>query len=69
MKKRCHEVGALLILDEIQTGIGRTGKFWGFENYNVEPDIIITGKGLGGSMPIGAFISSAEIMKNIESYS
>jgi len=58
VKERCKEVGALLILDEIQTGIGRTGKFWGFENYNVIPDIIITGKGLGGGMPIGAFIAS-----------
>ena len=58
VKERCQEVGALLILDEIQTGIGRTGKFWGFENYNVIPDIIITGKGLGGGMPIGAFIAT-----------
>ena len=62
VKQRCLEVGALLILDEIQTGIGRTGTFWGFENYNVTPDIIITGKGLGGGMPIGAFISSFEKM-------
>ena len=62
VKQRCTEVGALLILDEIQTGIGRTGKFWGFQNYNVIPDIIITGKGLGGGMPIGAFISSFENM-------
>ncbi|WP_445747375.1 aspartate aminotransferase family protein [Polaribacter sp.] len=62
VKKRCEEVGALLILDEIQTGIGRTGTFWGFENYNVIPDIIITGKGLGGGMPIGAFIASFEHM-------
>lgn len=62
VKQRCKEVGALLILDEIQTGIGRTGKFWGFENYNVIPDIFITGKGLGGGMPIGAFISSFEVM-------
>ena len=62
VKKRCQEVGALLILDEIQTGIGRTGTFWGFENYNVIPDIIITGKGLGGGMPIGAFIASFEHM-------
>ena len=59
---RCKQVGALLILDEIQTGIGRTGTFWGFENYNLSPDIIITGKGLGGGMPIGAFISSKEHM-------
>ncbi len=62
VQKRCNEVGALLILDEIQTGIGRTGTFFGFENYNCIPDIIITGKGLGGGMPIGAFISSKEIM-------
>lgn len=62
VQKRCNEVGALLILDEIQTGIGRTGTFFGFENYNCVPDIIITGKGLGGGMPIGAFISSKEIM-------
>lgn len=62
VKQRCKEVGALLILDEIQTGVGRTGTFWGFENYNVNPDIVITGKGLGGGMPIGAFISSKEIM-------
>ena len=62
VKKRCKKVGALLILDEIQTGIGRTGTFWGFDNYNVIPDIIITGKGLGGGMPIGAFISSFENM-------
>ncbi|MDY0779391.1 aspartate aminotransferase family protein [Tenacibaculum sp. IB213877] len=66
VKQRCDEVGALLILDEIQTGIGRTGTFWGFENYNVVPDIIITGKGLGGGMPIGAFISSYEIMNTLK---
>ena len=60
--QRCKEVGALLILDEIQTGIGRTGKFWGFENYNVNPDIIITGKGLGSGMPIGAFIANTHHM-------
>jgi len=62
VKDKCEEVGALLILDEIQTGIGRTGKLFGFENYNVVPDIIVTGKGLGGGMPIGAFISSHTIM-------
>lgn len=62
VQKRCKEVGALFILDEIQTGIGRTGTFFGFENYNCVPDIIITGKGLGGGMPIGAFISSFKIM-------
>lgn len=68
VKQRCEEVGALLILDEIQSGIGRTGKFWGFENYNVTPDIIITGKGLGGGMPIGAFIASFEVMDCLKEY-
>ncbi len=62
VKNRCKKVGALLILDEVQSGNGRTGKFFGFENYNVIPDIVITGKGLGGGMPIGAFISSFELM-------
>jgi len=62
VKDKCQKVGALLILDEIQTGIGRTGKLFGFENYNVIPDILIAGKGLGGGMPIGAFISSHKIM-------
>ncbi len=59
---RCKEVGALLILDEIQTGVGRAGKFYCFENYDVIPDILITGKGLGGGMPIGAFVSSQKII-------
>lgn len=66
VKQRCIDVGALLILDEIQTGIGRTGAFWGFENYDVVPDIIITGKGLGGGMPIGAFIASHEMMRCLQ---
>ncbi len=59
---RCKQVGALLILDEIQTGIGRTGKLFGFEHYNIVPDIVIAGKGLGGGMPIGAFIASNKLM-------
>lgn len=63
VKQRCNEVCALLIVDEIQTGIGRTGTFWGFKNYNVVPDIIITGKGLGGGMPIGAFIANFKMMQ------
>lgn len=65
---KCNEVGALLILDEIQTGIGRTGKLFGFENYNVIPHIIIAGKGLGGGMPIGAFISSHKIMSCLKQH-
>ena len=52
VQKRCNEVGALLILDEIQPGIGRTGKLFGFENYNCIPDIVVTGKGLGGGLDI-----------------
>ncbi|WKK64853.1 aspartate aminotransferase family protein [Lutimonas zeaxanthinifaciens] len=62
VNQRCKEVGALLILDEIQSGIGRTGTFFGFQQYGIEPDVIITGKGLGGGMPIGAFIASKERM-------
>ncbi len=62
VKKRCLEVGALLILDEIQSGLGRTGKLYEFENHGIVPDILITGKGLGGGMPIGAFIASHEKM-------
>jgi acetylornithine/N-succinyldiaminopimelate aminotransferase len=67
VKERCQKVGALLILDEIQTGIGRTGHLFGFQKYGVTPDIFITGKGLGGGMPIGAFISSKEKMDLLQS--
>lgn len=62
VRKRCNAVGALLILDEIQPGIGRTGKLFGFENYNCIPDILVMGKGLGGGMPIGAFTASSKHM-------
>ena len=65
IKKRCEDVGALLILDEIQTGIGRTGKLFGFENFDCIPDIIVYGKGLGGGVPIGAFTSSKELMDTL----
>lgn len=66
LRKKCSETGALLILDEIQTGFGRTGKFWGFEHYDIVPDIITSAKGMGGGMPIGAFISSREIMSALQ---
>ena len=68
VKDACKKMGALLILDEIQSGIGRTGKLFGFENYNVIPDIIVTGKGMGGGMPIGAFIASHEVMSCLKQH-
>ena len=67
VSNRCKEVGALLILDEIQCGIGRTGTFFGFQQYDLTPDIVISGKGLGGGMPIGAFISSESYMSMLTS--
>ena len=65
VRERCNQTGTLLILDEIQTGFARAGKMFGFENYDVIPDIVITGKALGGGMPIGAFTSTPEIMKRL----
>ena len=62
VKARCQQVGALLILDEIQPGFGRTGKLFGFMNYNVVPDILVMGKGMGGGLPIGAFTASKPLM-------
>lgn len=62
VKARCQQVGALLILDEIQPGFGRTGKLFGFMNYNVVPDILVMGKGMGGGLPIGAFTASKSLM-------
>ena len=62
VRARCTEVGAMMILDEIQPGFGRTGKLFGFQNYDVVPDVIIMGKGMGGGMPVGAFTASAEKM-------
>ena len=62
VRARCTEVGAMMIIDEIQPGFGRTGKLFGFENYGFVPDIIIIGKGMGGGLPVGAFVASAENM-------
>jgi acetylornithine/N-succinyldiaminopimelate aminotransferase len=62
VRARCTEVGALLILDEIQPGFGRTGKLFGFQNYDIVPDIIAMGKGMGGGMPVGAFTASSAMM-------
>lgn len=65
LRSRCDAVGALLILDEVQCGFGRTGKFWAFEHYDFVPDLLLCAKGMGGGMPIGAFISSKEIMHDL----
>lgn len=62
LRKRCDETGTLLILDEIQAGFGRTGTFWAFEQFCIVPDILVCAKGMGGGMPIGAFIANKEVM-------
>lgn len=62
VRRRCDEVGALMIIDEIQPGFGRTGKLFGYENYGVVPDVVVMGKGMGGGMPVGAFTASSEMM-------
>jgi len=62
LRQKCSETGALLIFDEIQSGFGRTGLLFAFENYNVTPDVLLVAKGMGGGLPVGAFISSEEIM-------
>ena len=62
VRQRCDEVGAMMILDEIQPGFGRTGKLFGFQNYDVVPDIVVMGKGMGGGMPVGAFTASSARM-------
>ncbi len=66
VSQRCKEVGAMLILDEIQPGFGRTGKLFGFQNYNIVPDIIAMGKGMGGGLPIGAFTASTAVMDQLQ---
>ena len=63
LRKQCDETGALLIVDEAQTGLGRTGKMFAFEHYSIEPDILLLAKAFGGGMPLGAFIASSDRMK------
>jgi len=65
LREKCTATGTLLIFDEVQVGMGRTGKFFAFEHYNIIPDILTLGKALGGGMPIGAFISSYEMMQTL----
>jgi acetylornithine/N-succinyldiaminopimelate aminotransferase len=67
LRKRCDDTGSLLIFDEIQTGFGRTGYMFAADRYNVVPDIILLAKALGGGMPLGAFISTNEIMSSLSS--
>ncbi|HEY4108407.1 aspartate aminotransferase family protein [Puia sp.] len=62
LRQRCDDTGALLVLDEIQTGFGRTGTLWGFQAYDVIPDVVLLGKALGGGLPMGAFIASRQRM-------
>jgi len=66
VKKRCEDVGALLILDEIQPGIGRTGKLFAFMDHEIAPDILVVGKGLGGGLPVGAFIADQKHMAQLK---
>ncbi len=65
LQKVCREHGALLIMDEIQAGCGRTGKLWAFEHYDITPDILTLAKGLGGGLPIGAFVAPQKIMQSL----
>jgi acetylornithine/succinyldiaminopimelate/putrescine aminotransferase len=63
LKERCQQTGTLLVFDEIQTGLGRTGSFWAYEAMGVLPDILVSAKALGGGLPLGAFMARREIMQ------
>lgn len=65
LRQKCTEKGALLVLDEIQAGFGRTGSLWGFSQYDIVPDILLLGKALGGGMPLGAFIADRALMQQL----
>ncbi|WP_307188015.1 aspartate aminotransferase family protein [Sphingobacterium zeae] len=66
VRKRCDETGTLLIFDEIQTGFGRTGRLFAFEHFDIVPDILMLAKGIGGGMPLGAFVAAKEVMDVIK---
>lgn len=63
LRDKCTQTGTLLILDEVQTGFGRTGKLWAFEHFDVVPDVLLLGKALGGGMPLGAFVANRKLME------
>ena len=65
IRTKCTATGTLLIFDEIQCGFGRTGKLWGFQHYDLVPDIVLLGKALGGGMPLGAFVASHQLMNEL----
>lgn len=66
LRRKCNETGAILIFDEIQTGFGRTGKMFAFEHFDIVPDVLMLAKGIGGGMPLGAFVARKEIMDVIK---
>jgi len=68
VRKRCDTMGALLILDEIQPGFGRTGKLFAFEHFNCNPDILVIGKGMASGLPVGAFVASQELMQTLQEH-
>ncbi|HVM87730.1 MAG TPA: aspartate aminotransferase family protein [Puia sp.] len=65
LREKCNQTGTLLVLDEIQTGFGRTGTFWGFQQFEIAPDIVLLGKALGGGLPLGAFIAGKKLMDQL----
>ncbi len=67
LRENCTQTGTLLVLDEIQSGFGRTGRLWGFENFGIVPDIVLLGKALGGGMPLGAFVAGKKLMDHLMS--
>lgn len=66
LRERCSQVGALLVMDEVQTGFGRTGTLFAFEQYGVVPDVLVLGKALGGGLPLGALVASEELLKVVQ---